>query len=666
MVKIKDAEQLSYAKEDNKYIIITLFVLFICSIVLWLIPRSTSDIFMALAGGRDVFSGNLGAPDEWSFTTKGRVWINQSWGSHTIFYIVQKFLGYSGLVGIKIILIGLCGFFIILAVKKRGMPIHLSILCSSIILISSHNYIDLRPNIMTLIFTSLLLWLLYQTIECPKLIWAAALTVFVWSNMHGGFMLGIGMICLWAICHILPSIHGEGISGFKRYWRYAAGALLSILCLVINPFGLDNLKYTFTAFNSSLSQSTPEWKPIWVKASFGTVIEFIVIIIFIIVLVLVRMLLLKKIEGSNVKELIFNRQDINVIVFEVLLSSYVILMAISSRRFIPLALIIMAPILGMQLMWLIRLTSWKWLTAALSCIVLIFASNLACNNLTLYSVFGNSYENRGSFFDQMHLVDRSFPSELVKFINDNHINGNIFCPWTWEGYIHWNSPEPKLFIGGRAQQVYDEETMEQYDLILSGNSTIETLQRNNVNYIAAPYEGLFMNLINTVIKQGKWVPLFVNGNSFLLANPECNSTKDLIAKAKKNELFYMNNVTEKITKAASDINSDIKSKQGEALQVLENVLQEKVSFWIYKVFTDALSKETDQNKAAQLEEFLRKELKRLENMDERNSPKKEVMLSRTRITVVLERYYNNNGMNDRAESLKDSLNKAQSLYKQGY
>jgi len=666
MAKIKNTEQLISTKEINKYILITLFVLIICSMVIWLIPKSTSDVFMALAGGRDVFSGKLGAPDEWSFTTEGRVWINQSWGSHAIFYLVQKLLGYSGLVGVKIILIGLCGFFIILSVKKRGIPIHLSILCSSIVMISSHNYIDLRPNIMTLIFTPLLLWLLYQTIECPKMIWPAALTVFVWSNMHGGFMLGIGMIYLWAICHILPTVHREGIGGFKRYWHYAAGALLSTLCLIINPFGLDNLKYTFTAFNSSLSQSTPEWKPIWVKASFGTVIEFIVLIIFIIVLVLIRMLLLKKIEGNNVKELIFNRQDINVIVFEVLLSSYVVLMAINSRRFIPLALIIMTPILGRQLLWLIQLTSWKWITAALSCIVLVFASFLAYNNLPLYSVFGNSYENRGSFFEQMHLVDRSFPSELVKFINDNNISGNIFCPWTWEGYIHWNSPEPKLFIGGRAQQVYDEETMEQYDLILSGNSTIEALQRNNVDYIAAPYEGLFMTLINTVIKEGKWVPLFVNGNSFLLANPECNSTKELIVKAKKNELYYMDNITEKITRATRDINSDVMSKQEEALQVLENVLQEKVSFWVYKVFTDALSKETDQNKAAQLEEFLRKELIRLENMDEKKSPKREVVLSRTRITVVLERYYKKNGMDDKAKSLEDSLNEAQSLYKQGY
>ncbi|MDP4182519.1 MAG: hypothetical protein Q8942_15700, partial [Bacillota bacterium] len=358
------------------------------------------------------------------------------------------------------------------------------------------------------------------------------------------------------------------------------------------------------------------------------------------------------------------RQDINVMAFEALLSGYVILMAINSRRFIPLALIAMSPIIGMQLLWLARTISWRWLTAVFSFIVVIFASFLLYNNLPLYSIAGGSHTNEGSLFEQMHLVNKSYSYELVRFISDNHINGNILCPWTWEGYIHWNCPTPKVFVGGRAQQVYNEETKDQLDLILSGNSTHEALRKNNIDLIAAPYEGLYMNLINTVIKQGKWVPLFVNGNSFLLANPDWKPIKGIITKQDKNELIFINSVTEKMTKAANKLNSDTRSTQLKALQSLENVLQEKTSFWIYKVLTDALSKEQDNDQATRLDIFLRQELKRLESIRIENASK-EVVISRTRIAVALERYYNTKGMDDQAKLIKDSLSSAQSLYKLG-
>jgi hypothetical protein len=617
---------------------------------------------MALAGGRDVFSGNLGAPDDWSFTTKGRVWINQNWGSHAIFYVVQKIFGYAGLLGLKFVLIALCALFIILAVKRRGIPIHISILTSSIVMILSHNYIDLRPNIMTLIFAPLVLGLLYQTIEHPNIIWLAALAVFAWSNMHGGFMLGIGMIFLWACCRILPLVHKEGITGSKRYWHYAAGAFLSLFSVLINPFGLDNLICTFTAFNSSLSQGTPEWYPIWINASFGSISEFIFIVSLIIVIVIIRLFAMTKSVGNNVKESVFGRQDIDVIAFEALLSGFVILMAINSRRFIPLALITLSPILGMQLLWTIRITSWKWLTAVCSSIIIIFSSFLLYKNLPLYSISGSASANSGSLFEQMHLVNKSYSYELVRFISDNHINGNIFSPWTWEGYIRWNSPKSKVFIGGRAQQVYDEEAKEQLDLILYGNSTVEALRRNNIHLIAAPYEGVYMNIINTALNKGEWVPLFFNGNSFLLANPDWKYTKDIIQKLDKNELIFIDNITEKMSKAANRLSSNAKSKKLEALKSLENVLQEKPSFWFYKVLTDALSKDQDQNLTNKLEEFLRKELERLESINA-EIPTKEIVLSRRRIAVTLDRYYNDKGMYDKAKSLQDSLSAAQSLYK---
>ena len=67
--------------EQRRRVALTLCLVTVVSawIVVWLMPRGNGDLFVALAGGRDVVEGRLGQPDDWSFHTEGRVWHNQNW-----------------------------------------------------------------------------------------------------------------------------------------------------------------------------------------------------------------------------------------------------------------------------------------------------------------------------------------------------------------------------------------------------------------------------------------------------------------------------------------------------------------------------------------------------------------------------------------------------------
>jgi hypothetical protein len=73
-----------------------LLCLAVCVLLLalvWAEPRPNDDLFIALAGGRDALAGHLGHPDDWSYTTEGRVWVNQNWASDVLFYLVHTASG---------------------------------------------------------------------------------------------------------------------------------------------------------------------------------------------------------------------------------------------------------------------------------------------------------------------------------------------------------------------------------------------------------------------------------------------------------------------------------------------------------------------------------------------------------------------------------------------
>ena len=87
--------------------------MFISIVVIWLVPRPIGDLFVYLTSGRDTLNGFLNTPDNWSFTTNNKIWINQNWGTGVIVYLANKFFGEWGLLSIKFIFISISSFHIV-------------------------------------------------------------------------------------------------------------------------------------------------------------------------------------------------------------------------------------------------------------------------------------------------------------------------------------------------------------------------------------------------------------------------------------------------------------------------------------------------------------------------------------------------------------------------
>lgn len=652
-------------------------------VAVWFVPRPVGDLYVALAGGRDVLAGKLAGPDDWSFMTVipgtdiHRVWINQNWGTHVIDYLTYLAAGDTGLLVLKMALLWAAAFFMVQAARQRGVKLPLALVTAGLILAGGRAFIDLRPNLTTLTMAPLIVWLLYRARGSPRRIWLVAAMVWLWANVHGGFILGLAMMALWTACQLgLAMIIDKPGPALRRYWHLPAATAAAILISgAASPFfirpvmesGLGaifradswiNLAHPFVVATSKEWQTVSEWQSIFVPGGFGSKWEFIVCMGTLGALALVRLFtdlfassaaksrgpraqtvalaifalgapiavifLASRAEVNPVDVAIWETihriqwiiggaavlalvavirlllglsksyfgvvlaqsreafkhpgaklPELSTFVFEALLGIVAIAMAVKSRRFEPLAMIIVAPFLASQFAWLFNPANrWAFLgfgaavDAVVAAVVLwdynktgrfeplpvvvaapflaaqftwlfyrhnrwvilgFAAGALAPGAVLLWNVLpmyrrDNPILPPGSIADRMHMTKTLYSQGLAQFINDNKISGRVFAEWRWEGFLRWRCPQLRTFIGGRAQQVYDVETFKLSQETIISPSGVGILATYDVHLVAMP--GGYP-LVDNLVKSG-WAIVYFDGGNFLLADPRKPEFADLI------------------------------------------------------------------------------------------------------------------------------------------
>ena len=532
--------------------LVLLLLMGIAIVAVWIKACPDGDIYVAIAGGRDILNGKLAQPDTWSFMTNNRIWVNQNWGADIIFYLIYSHLGQWGFLLFKLALFVLCSLFVVNTLAKRNVPFYISIPMFSLGLLSIYLYAFLRPNLIAMtIFIPLLFLLLYSSREKPAFLWFSAVLVVIWANFHGSYILGIFMMALWAGINIIKPADYENIKSLKKYrWNLALPVLISILSVgIINPFGIENITFSF-AIISSTWRKIEEWKPMWADnfslVSSGCIVFLSVFFLFLLLRIIseYRNFINYKNGKKVIKKApynIFNSIE-NVEIFEVCVALGTIAMALFSKRFVPFA--VLTSIYPVSI-WLWRFIShlgdiviMKMVPVLMGIVVLIASLSLLFSFYYPYSV-GNQFMDEGTFFERMQFTNSDFPVKLLEFMNTNNISGNAFCPWTWEGFVRLKCPQIKVYAGARAQQVYDEKTNENYLNLSSENPSIELLKQDNVHMLILPSnDGSFTTLIKKVLDEGSWVAIYADTNDMLLVDSQYSGNHMFIEKALKSQLVY--------------------------------------------------------------------------------------------------------------------------------
>jgi len=172
------------------------------------IPLSDTDLFWHLKTGEWILEhSQVPYVDLYTFTNADRPWIDLHWGFQVLIATVYRFGGSALLVTVKALVlaavmwIGWWSAGRDLPAWLRGVPWMLAL-----VTISGRGYE--RPEIFSLLFLAIWLWLMERIDERPVLLWWLPALQMLWINMHALFVLGLVVGGCRAVDELLRRVAG--------------------------------------------------------------------------------------------------------------------------------------------------------------------------------------------------------------------------------------------------------------------------------------------------------------------------------------------------------------------------------------------------------------------------------------------------------------------------
>lgn len=213
-------------------------------------------------------------------------WVNHSWGSDVIIYFLFNNFGFLGLI-IAGALVAAITVNLFTEAANLSIPNKIILTPPVLYLVSPLNNGTFRPQLVSLALLGILSYLLNQYDNKGKK-WVLYFTVplfFVWANLHGQFILGLGIYLLWIFFYLAKFFinrpEKERVGLGIEFMRLGVTFLLSTLVILANPFGIGVFTEALRhLFNPNL-KFVVEWHPLemfsrdwWLLISTGAVLSW--------------------------------------------------------------------------------------------------------------------------------------------------------------------------------------------------------------------------------------------------------------------------------------------------------------------------------------------------------------------------------------------------------
>jgi len=250
---------MTWIKEEKLYLYIVLLLILIMALRM---PMDT-DMWWHLRAGQETWvNKQVYAVDTFSFTRQGESWINHSWFSQVLMYLMFQGGGFYALS----IWVGICSVasMVFVYMQMEGHPLLRSAVLILTAVVSSVVWSP-RPQIMSLVLFSLLSYLLYLYKQRGKIgILIGMIPLFViWGNLHGGYVLGILLMGCFVVGGILNLSFSEdktNLVSWKQIRLVTAFIVICLLAVLINPFGFDMWRIPFNTIGvETLQNLISEW-----------------------------------------------------------------------------------------------------------------------------------------------------------------------------------------------------------------------------------------------------------------------------------------------------------------------------------------------------------------------------------------------------------------------
>lgn len=442
-----------------------------------------------------------------NYTLYGASFVDHEWLFNlTVYYIYNNF-GYIVL-SLLFCLLPLFALLILnyfldnyfnISIKKYLWPL---ILFESLSLIAMAPHLGVRMQELTLLFFVFLLAIILHYIRNRKyfILWWLVPLFYLWANLHGGFLLGLGVLLvfigvkiferLFISKKVLSFLDSGSVFSWPEILLVMVFALLALVSTALTPYGLKLYSFLSSYGNVFYMNYISEWLPQWTAPYQYWQLSYISISILAACVWLNQM---------------FKKKEKKLNLFFGALFIIFLFFAIKARRNFPFFFFVSFPFLFtvfLDNLWPANATQEKvrvnagWVDI-FSKFFIILTFIISGASLFLGVKFSNSPFN--SFCEDRYRSSSNrlfYPCRALDFIKSNpDLNKQrLLNDFAWGGYLLWQYPEKQLFIDGRMPQAnfkghsileeyfefYDEkktaDKLDEYeiDLVLIRNSSVKS------------------------------------------------------------------------------------------------------------------------------------------------------------------------------------------------
>jgi hypothetical protein len=417
--------------------------------------------------------------DTFSYTRQGETWINHSWLSQLAMYLVYRLGGFPGL-GAMVALLAAISMALVYA-QMEGHPLmraFVLILASAV----AAPVWSPRPQLVSLLMFGVTGYILYLfKWRRRNYLWLLLLVFVLWSNLHGGYVLGLlllaGMLAGEVLNHLLGNEGGQVVP-WEGIGRLTLWGLAAALVVVINPNGLAMWTIPFRTVGVQVLRN---FIPEWASPDFHDPVQqpFLWLLFGIFGAVAASH---RRMDGTDLVSLI----------------GFAYLALVARRNFGPFAMVA-APVFSRHLSALLINESDRLGQLVKRITKSLFFVSMSSNrkglspgiskilNFVIIGLLAAAAAVKLDYATSPALVSKNteaiYPNQAVDWIRVNRPPGRMFNSYNWGGYLDWTLPDYQVFVDGRTD-LYNDDLLKEYLQVAAGENGWEsTLDDYGVNLV---------------------------------------------------------------------------------------------------------------------------------------------------------------------------------------
>ncbi len=274
--------------------------------------------------------------------------------------------------------------------------------------------------------------------------------LLVWANLHGGFLVGVGILGGWA-----------GVAILRLYWiqgpRWNVAAMLAAIAVagalapLVNPYGTE--LYTYLWRTLGMHEEISEWQPVTLGDA-----NFLRYQVLVVATVLAAGLVLLRVPSGRAR---------TSLAWLVPLAAVAALYGYRHQRHTVLFAEVATPLLlvgaEQARAWLV----WRWpVLVPQPGVRRLLAGGIAALALVQLAIVTQRVQSEGL---AVRFGRLDYPVDAVAFLERHGFHGNLAVPFEWGGYvINKMGERSRVFIDGRFEAVYPPAVIDDYFRFTSG------------------------------------------------------------------------------------------------------------------------------------------------------------------------------------------------------